>query len=102
MPGRFNYKQRYLSFIYEQCDNIISRTCEIFATRFPKNQKPSSNTIKKDIQNFGSVRAKVEKRKPLVRNEKTDIANLEYFTHTRMSTRQLAIVSIISQLSILF
>lgn len=33
-------------------DNVIYRTCDRFATRFPEKQEPSPSTIKEIIQNL--------------------------------------------------
>lgn len=34
----------------KKCDKVISSTCYTFTTRFPEQQKPSPNTIKKIIK----------------------------------------------------
>lgn len=70
-----------------------------------KNKQASARTIKKIIQNcknFGSVRGRRQKSIPVFNTENDEMEILEYLaTYTRMSTRQVAIESGISQSSIL-
>lgn len=40
MPARLNYSNEdYLNLfiIYGECDRVLKRTCDTFATRFPEN-----------------------------------------------------------------
>lgn len=75
MPGRLNYtNDDYLNLfiIYGECNKVLSRTCDTFATRYPQKRKPSTNTVKRIIENFrnfGSVRAKIQRNKLVINNE---------------------------------
>jgi hypothetical protein len=45
MPGRLNYTHEdYLNLfiIYGECNKVVSRTCDIFAIRYPDKQKSPS------------------------------------------------------------
>ena len=85
MPGRLNYSHEdyfNLFVIYGECNKVISRTSFTFATRYPEKQKPSPSAVKRIIKNckeFGSVKAKVDRKKPVVNNENSEIAILGYF-----------------------
>ena len=42
MPARLNYTHEdflNLFIIYGECDNVISRTCSAFTTRYPQKRK---------------------------------------------------------------
>ena len=100
MPARLNYTHEdflNLFIIYGECDKVISRTCSTFATRYPEKRKPSPNTVKRILENFknyGSVKAKMQRRKPIVDDENIEIVILGYFhAFPRMSLRQAALES---------
>lgn len=69
MTGRSNCTHEDHSnqfIIYIEFDKVISRACDTFGARFPKKQKESLNTIHEIIQNFknfGSLRARDQKKK---------------------------------------
>ena len=72
MPGRLNFTgEDYLNLfmIYGECNKVISRTCDLFATIYPLKQKPTPNTVKKIIENFrnfASVKTTLAEKKPLL------------------------------------
>ena len=92
MPGRLNYTHEdYLNLfiIYTECDKILSRTCDIFANRYPEKQKPSPNIVKRIFENFknyGTVKAPIHKRKQIVDDEAIEIAILGYFVAYPMTS----------------
>lgn len=107
MPGRLNYTHEdYLNLfiIYGECNKVLSRTCEIFANRYPEKQKPSPNSIKRimeNFKNFGTVKATSHKIKPIVNDENIEIAILGYFAAYPMtSLRPVALQTGISKSSI--
>ena len=75
----------------------MSRTCSTFATRYSEKQKSSPNTVKhilENLKNYGSVKAKMQRRKPVVDDENIEIVILGYFhAFPRMSLRQAALES---------
>lgn len=81
--------------IYRECNKVSSKTCEIFANRYPEKQKPSTNDIKRIIdnfKNFTAMNATIHNRKQIVNDENIKIAILSYFAAYLMtSLREVAI-----------
>ncbi|KAJ8939687.1 hypothetical protein NQ318_011734 [Aromia moschata] len=89
----------------KECDKVISRSCNTFATRYPQKMKPAPNTFKhiiENFKNFGSVKPGVHRNRPVVDNENIEIAILGYFSaYPTISTRQVALESGISRTTVL-
>lgn len=71
-----------LLVIYGECNKVFTRTCDTFATRYPGKPKPSPDIIRRlifNLTNYGSLKRKIIKTKPVVNKEANEITVLGYF-----------------------
>lgn len=72
-----------LLIIYGECNRIISRTCRLFAERYPHLPRPNKNTIHRllhNCRNNGTFRPQITRIKPKVDNEDNEITTLGFFS----------------------
>lgn len=80
--GYSNEDYLNLLIIYGECDKVLTRTCDMFALRYPDKPKPSRDTLNRLIENcknFGSFKPKQERVKPITNDEGNEITILAYF-----------------------
>lgn len=71
-----------LLLIHGECDRVVTRTCALFAIRYPDRPRPTRDTVKRILSNltqFGCFKAKVKKVKPVVNNIDNEINVLGYY-----------------------
>lgn len=81
-----------LIIIYGECNRIVSRTCRVFAERYPEKPRPNHKTVKRLLNNcsqFGQFKSKRNKPKTHVDNEDLQLDILGYFAaHPNSSLRE--------------
>lgn len=81
--GYNNHDFVNLLVIYGECNKVLTRTCDTYATRYPEKPKPSPDIIRRlisNLTNFGSFKRKIIKTKTVVDNVDNAITVLAYFT----------------------
>lgn len=84
--SNLNYSnEEYLNLIclYGQCNKNISRTCDLFAEKYPNVATPNRRFVRQVVENlisFGSFKSTTTKIRPVLNDEDTAITVLGYFT----------------------